>query len=153
MKTVLFLCTGNYYRSRFAEELFNFLAPETCPGWTAASRGVAVDLGGGNVGPIARATEQALCGLGLAFDRQTARFPLQVAVEDLDAADHIVALKQAEHLPLMQARFAAWVAASARKSRILARPRHRLRPAARRPAPDRGACARVAEEAGKLELS
>ena len=22
-KTVLFLCTGNYYRSRFAEELFN----------------------------------------------------------------------------------------------------------------------------------
>jgi protein-tyrosine phosphatase len=113
MKTVLFLCTGNYYRSRFAEELFNFLAPETCPGWSAQSRGVAVDLGGGNVGPIARATEQALCGLGLAFDLQTARFPLQVAVEDLDAADHIVALKKAEHLPLMQARFAAWVAASA----------------------------------------
>jgi protein-tyrosine-phosphatase len=23
MKTLLFLCTGNYYRSRYAEELFN----------------------------------------------------------------------------------------------------------------------------------
>lgn len=23
MKKVLFLCTGNYYRSRFAQELFN----------------------------------------------------------------------------------------------------------------------------------
>jgi hypothetical protein len=26
MKSVLFLCTGNYYRSRFAEELFNHRA-------------------------------------------------------------------------------------------------------------------------------
>ncbi|MGM4967020.1 hypothetical protein AB7714_26215 [Tardiphaga sp. 1201_B9_N1_1] len=25
-RTVLFLCTGNYYRSRYAEELFNHLA-------------------------------------------------------------------------------------------------------------------------------
>ena len=25
-KTILFLCTGNYYRSRFAENLFNSLA-------------------------------------------------------------------------------------------------------------------------------
>jgi protein-tyrosine-phosphatase len=113
MKTVLFLCTGNYYRSRFAEELFNFLAPETCPGWAAVSRGVAVDLGGGNIGPIARATAQALRELGLAFDREAARFPLQVAVDDLDAADHIVALKQAEHLPLIRARFSSWVARAA----------------------------------------
>src|SRR5271165_5168046 len=45
MQVVLFLCTGNYYRSRFAEEMFNFLAPVKCPGWTAVSRGIAVDLG------------------------------------------------------------------------------------------------------------
>jgi len=38
MKVVLFLCTGNYYRSRFAEEMFNFLGPVKCPGWAAVSR-------------------------------------------------------------------------------------------------------------------
>jgi len=32
MKTVLFLCTGNFYRSRFAEEVFNHLSPRACPG-------------------------------------------------------------------------------------------------------------------------
>ena len=56
MKVVLFLCTGNYYRSRFAEELFDYLAPANCAGWVAASRGIAVDLGNNNVGPIAAQT-------------------------------------------------------------------------------------------------
>ena len=32
IKTVLFLCTANYYRSRFAEEYFNLMATrEGCP--------------------------------------------------------------------------------------------------------------------------
>ena len=51
MKVVLFLCTGNYYRSRYAEEMFNLIAPAECPGWTAVSRGIAVDLGANNVAP------------------------------------------------------------------------------------------------------
>lgn len=113
MKHVLFLCAGNYYRSRYAEEVFNFLAPRACPGWSARSRGVAVDLGSGNIGPISRAAAQALRARGLAFDRASARLPRQVAVEDLDAADHIVALKLAEHMPLIQARFSAWAAKAA----------------------------------------
>jgi protein-tyrosine phosphatase len=112
MKSVLFLCTGNYYRSRFAEELFNALAPDQCPGWTALSRGVAVDLGSGNIGPVAHATAEALRARGLAFDRAAARMPLQVAQADLEAADHIVALKRDEHLPLMRQRFANWLAAN-----------------------------------------
>ncbi len=109
MKTMLFLCTGNYYRSRFAEELFNALSPNN---WRAMSRGVAVDLGTGNIGPIAHATAQALRERGVAFDRDSARHPLQVSVDELDAADHIVALKRTEHLPLIRARFTAWAEAA-----------------------------------------
>jgi protein-tyrosine phosphatase len=109
MKTVLFLCTGNYYRSRFAEELFNFLAPAECPGWVASSRGIAVDLGGNNVGPIAKATARALQDRGMSFDRERARMPLQLQIADLEAAHHIVALKYAEHFPLMGERFPSWV--------------------------------------------
>jgi len=105
MKVVLFLCTGNYYRSRFAEELFNFRAPAKCPGWVAASRGVAVDLGGGNVGHIAVQTIQALQSRGVDFDPGFARAPRQLEIGDINAADHIVALKYSEHFPLMRDRF------------------------------------------------
>ena len=36
------------------------------------------------------------------------RLPAQVTNDDLEAADRVVALKQAEHLPLLQERFPAW---------------------------------------------
>src|SRR5208283_756094 len=78
MKVVLFLCTGNYYRSRYAEEIFNLSAPAECPGWIAVSRGIAVDLGVNNVGPIAQPTVKALQNRGLNFNPQAARTPLQL---------------------------------------------------------------------------
>jgi protein-tyrosine-phosphatase len=39
-KTVLFLCTGNYYRSRFAEALFNSVAGKMGLPCRASSRGL-----------------------------------------------------------------------------------------------------------------
>jgi len=110
MNTVLFLCTGNYYRSRFAEELFNFRASADCPEWRAISRGVAVDLGHKNVGPMAQATARALRARGIDVELERARKPLQLEVADLDAASHVVALKRAEHRPLLFERFPAWSA-------------------------------------------
>lgn len=112
MKSLLFLCTGNYYRSRFAEELFNFLAPTECPGWVATSRGIAVDLGGKNVGPIAHSTVEALHQRGVQFNLSEAKTPRQLVVSDLEAADHIVAVKYAEHSPLLRERFSSWLALS-----------------------------------------
>jgi len=41
MKKILFLCTGNYYRSRYAEEIFNHLAKREDLPWRAFSRGAA----------------------------------------------------------------------------------------------------------------
>ena len=103
-KVVLFLCTGNYYRSRFAEIMFNHLARRDRLDWEATSRGLALELGVGNVGPISR---HALAGLntrGILLDRPV-RYPLPLDGSMLTRADHIVALKQDEHLPLLQQRF------------------------------------------------
>ena len=112
MSVILFLCTGNYYRSRFAEVVFNALAPLECPGWTAISRGIAVDLGVNNIGPIARPAAEALQTRGVIFTPALARMPLQLEIADLESADHIVALKEAEHFPLMLEKFPSWPGAS-----------------------------------------
>jgi protein-tyrosine phosphatase len=107
-KTVLFLCTGNYYRSRFAEILFNSVAGKMGLTWQASSRGLALERGVHNVGPIALAAVTALEALGVRAPDAVSRFPAPVTTEDFAAADRVVALKQAEHLPLLQERFPSW---------------------------------------------
>jgi protein-tyrosine-phosphatase len=105
---VLFLCTGNYYRSRFAEILFNSMADKTGLAWRAASKGLALERGVNNVGPIALSAVKALESMGIRAADSVARFPAQVIAEDLEAADRVIALKKAEHLPLLQERFPTW---------------------------------------------
>src|SRR5580704_14117196 len=107
-KNVLFLCTGNYYRSRFAEILFNSVAVKMGLSWKASSRGLALERGVNNVGPMAASAINALEALGVHATEAVARFPVQVTTDDLEGADRIVALKQAEHQPLLQVRFPAW---------------------------------------------
>jgi len=106
-KIILFLCTGNHYRSRFAEILFNFVAGRMGLPWKAFSRGLALERGVNNLGPMAVSAIKALETRGLRAAADFARLPMQVTVDDLDLADWIVALKQAEHLPLLQERFPA----------------------------------------------
>src|SRR6266478_1920269 len=108
-KIVLFLCTGNHYRSRFAEILFNFVAGRMGLPWKAFSRGLALERGVNNLGPMAVSAIKALDSLGVRATEDVARIPAQVTLADLDQAERIVALKQAEHLPLLQERFPAWV--------------------------------------------
>src|SRR6266480_8052931 len=99
-KRILFLCTGNYYRSRFAEIFFNWQAKQRGLQWTADSRGLA--LNGCNYGPISRYTVLRLKEKGVAHNDDY-RFPLPLSEADLTAADHIVAVKEAEHRPLVEA--------------------------------------------------
>jgi protein-tyrosine phosphatase len=107
-KTVLFLCTENYYRSRFAEVLFNSVADKMGLPWRASSRGLALERGINNVGPMAVLAFKTLEAMSVCAGDDCACPPAQVMVEDLEAADRIVALKQDEHLPLLQERFPAW---------------------------------------------
>src|SRR5262245_19907261 len=107
-KTVLFLCTGNYYRSRFAEVLFNSVASRMGLPWRASSMGLALGRGVHTVGPMAVSAVQALEALGVRAAEVATRLPAQVTSDDLEGAALIVALKHAEHLPLLQERFPAW---------------------------------------------
>lgn len=107
-KTVLFLCTGNYYRSRFAETLFNSVAEKMGLPWKAFSRGLALERGVNNIGPIAVSVIKALETRGIRAVADFGRFPSQVTVEDFEIASWIVALKEAEHLPLLNERFPSW---------------------------------------------
>lgn len=107
-KTILFLCTGNYYRSRFAEVLFVSVARKMGLPWNASSRGLALERGVNNVGPMATAALKALESIGIRDAERCGRLPVQVTIEELEQADEIVALNHAEHLPLLQERFAAF---------------------------------------------
>jgi protein-tyrosine phosphatase len=107
MKYVLFLCTANFYRSRFAEELFNGRAPLSGLNWSARSRALAIERVPENGGPLSPYVmkalgERGICGVGLE------RYPQQCSTEDLESADLIIALKEAEHRPYLLERFAGW---------------------------------------------
>jgi protein-tyrosine phosphatase len=104
---VLFLCTGNYYRSRYAELLFNAWAPGHRLAWRADSRALAPERGADNVGPISAAVLEACVARGITLP-QPLRFPLAVSEADLRAARRVIALKEAEHRSLLSERFSGW---------------------------------------------
>jgi protein-tyrosine phosphatase len=103
-KRVLFLCTGNYYRSRYAEELFNHLAKTEGLAWRAFSRGAAEKGSPCNLGPISQFAREALEAKGIVPEGAT-RDPQPCCVADFDNAKLVIALKEAEHRPLIERRF------------------------------------------------
>jgi protein-tyrosine phosphatase len=105
MKRVLFLCSGNYYRSRYAEILFNWHSHERGLTWQAESRGLALDSRNG--GPISGYAVSRLTARGISCANYL-RVPLQVSEADFAAAHRIIAVKEAEHRSIVEARFAAW---------------------------------------------
>lgn len=107
-RTVLFLCTGNYYRSRFAEVLFNSFADKMKLPWRATSRGLALERGINNIGPMAVSAIQTLEALGVCIGADCSRSPAQLTTADLESADRVIALKHAEHLPLLEERYPLW---------------------------------------------
>jgi protein-tyrosine phosphatase len=98
MPEVLFLCTGNYYRSRLAEALFNHAAAQRGLAWRAFSRGLATHLAPpGGLSPVTTAELQRR---GIPFS-MTSPVPQQVSEADFQRAARVIAVKELEHRPLM----------------------------------------------------
>jgi len=101
MQKVLFICTANYYRSRFAEAVFNHLAARRGVDWRAFSRGIMPEEAPPGLSPHA-ANGLRLVGVAQEFYPEE-KTPL--AAEDFGAADRVIALKKDEHDPMLRERF------------------------------------------------
>src|SRR6187402_1987989 len=101
---VLFLCSGNYYRSRFAELLFNHLAERAGIPHRADSAGLEIECRTRNPGPLSPHTIQGLRERGIPVP-STVRAPRDVSSSDFANATLVIALKDAEHRPLMMKHF------------------------------------------------
>lgn len=104
MKNLLFICSGNYYRSRTAELLFNNLAAQQGLDWRAQSKGFR--LSPNNLGPISPHA-LAFCQRN-GIDCDLERMPETATLADLRNADKIIALKEAEHRPMAREHFPDW---------------------------------------------
>lgn len=104
-RRLLFLCTGNYYRSRFSEEYFNHFAEINSLPWTAYSAGLSRAINElRNPGPISMHTLKKLEELNIT-PRGAERFPVEVDRSLLDSHDHTIAVCDREHRPMVESYF------------------------------------------------
>jgi len=100
--SVLFVCTGNYYRSRIAEAVFNHRAASLQTSLSARSAGLAVHLidvpSMGGLSPHAR---QALAAEGIDVSH-TGLLPTPFAADLAESAERVIALYDAEHRPMVE---------------------------------------------------
>jgi protein-tyrosine phosphatase len=104
--TVLFLCSGNYYRSRFAEMLFNHLASAAALPVRAASAGLHPRCWTRNAGPLSPHAIAGLHARGIPVP-DAPRLPRDAMADDLRDATLVIAVKEAEHRRLVEAQFPA----------------------------------------------
>ena len=101
---VLFICTGNFYRSRFAEAIFNHHAEQRRIAWTAFSRGLAIHLAEGYLSSFAA---EALTARQIGL-RHTGLSRTQLIETDLDNSTRRIALDRSEHFTMMVKLFPGW---------------------------------------------
>ena len=100
-KQVLFVCTGNFYRSRFAEALFNEKAREAHLEWRAASRGLRLVPSQHGISSVA---QQELIKRRVPRELWSG-VPQSLTAEDLIKSDCIVLMDEAEHRPMLEKQF------------------------------------------------
>ncbi len=103
-KRVLFICTGNFYRSRFAEAVFNHHAELRKLPWAAFSRGLAIHLAEGHLSTF---TTEAL-GTRQIELRHTNAGRIRLSEDDLLNSDYRIAMDHSEHFAMMRSQFPTW---------------------------------------------
>lgn len=101
------MCTGNYYRSRFSEILFNKLAGDYGVALRAESRGLVTSLITEDMGCLSPHAIRGLEKRHIPFQSYLRR-PIQVQEKDLAAANMVVALDEREHRPLVEKMHPRW---------------------------------------------
>lgn len=105
---VLFVCTGNYYRSRFSEILFNTLASQYGVAARAESRGLITGLVTEEMGAISPHALRGLHARKIRLD-EAVRRPIQIQESDLTGASLVIAIDEWEHRPMIAEQFPHWV--------------------------------------------
>ncbi|MGZ4962762.1 MAG: arsenate-mycothiol transferase ArsC [Limisphaerales bacterium] len=100
-KQILFVCTGNFYRSRFAEVLFNQKASASRVHWKATSRGLALVRSQHGISPIAL-RELTRRGVPMGLCKGP---PKTLTQEDLEQSDYIILMNEAEHRVMFEKQF------------------------------------------------
>lgn len=100
---VLFLCTGNYYRSRYAELCFNHRSGAI----GAFSRGLRIPTDGRNPGPISVYVRERAAERKIPLPAPIP-WPTDLTEADLRRASRVIALHEEEHRPLLDLRFPEW---------------------------------------------
>lgn len=100
---VLFLCTMNYYRSRFAHIYFNHLSRQTA--LRADSRGLMVDQY--HLTGLSQPAQEALRKAGVTTRPEDHRDPILATPHDLETARCVIALYRREHEPMVLQRYRA----------------------------------------------
>ena len=102
----MFLCSGNITEAVLPKSVHRH-ARRLGLHWHAASRALAIERGAENIGPISEFALKALSDLD-AIPAHPFRFPVACTVRDLELADLVIAMKEAEHRSLMKVKFNAW---------------------------------------------
>lgn len=107
MNKILFVCTGNYYRSRFAEIYFNVQSEKRNLDWNAFSKGFDIS-NNSNIGLISNHVICELQELKISLPNDLT-FPKILTENDLMQAKKIIAMNLSEHKPFVLKQFPTWI--------------------------------------------
>ena len=108
---VTFVCTGNYYRSRFAESYFNYLCDILKLDYVADSYGLAIHFADelakehGEVSPFSR---ERMNYIGIP-ERYFERDRKSLTKDAIENSDMVIAMDKEEHTPMIMESFPSYI--------------------------------------------